>query len=485
MGIERIYFVPHPPIIIEEIGREDCKKVEKTIKAYEHVAKDISEINPDTIIMVSPHGMSFENGISILKAQSLSGNLELFGAPEIKSKKDVNIELTNRIEHILERHDLSNIAVTDEIARSYRKSLKLDHGSIVPFYFIDRYSDLHYNVVYLTPGHDDIFDYYIIGKAIEEAIGEGHRCVMVCSGDLSHALMSSGPYDFHESGPKFDALVKEAIEKKEPSLLLNLASEFIENAAQCGLRSFLMGFGVLDGFSYTSNVLSYEGPFGVGYLTAVLTPVEASNSYIKKYEEERKLRYYDQISRESLYVSLARATIEHYIKTNRKISYEEFESWVLSRPRNKYTKEEIDLFVLELTGKRHGCFVSIHKNGFLRGCMGTIEAVNEDLFDEIIYNAITASNDDPRFDFISEIELPALEISVDVLMPVEAVKDLTHFDVKKYGMIVEKGRRRGLLLPNLDSVNTVQEQYRICLDKAGIYLDDGVKLYRFEVIRYR
>ena len=134
--------------------------------------------------------------------------------------------------------------------------------------------------------------------------------------------------------------------------------------------------------------------------------------------------------------------------------------------------------------RRAGVFVSLHLGGALRGCIGTIEATRENLALEIIHNAISASTRDPRFSPVTGGELDALDISVDVLGEAERVADWSELDPKRYGVIVSSGRRRGLLLPDLDGVDTVEQQVSIALRKAWIDESEPYMLERFEVVRY-
>ena len=167
------------------------------------------------------------------------------------------------------------------------------------------------------------------------------------------------------------------------------------------------------------------------------------------------------------YVSLAKKTIESFI-----IKSEVYEP----------VPEDL---TEEMASKRAGAFVSIHKHGLLRGCIGTIAPTQENLAIEIVSNAIAASTRDPRFHEIEADEIPNLEINVDVLGEPEPIDSPDKLDVKRYGVIVEKGYRRGLLLPDLEGVDTVEYQIAVAMQKAGIEPDEkGVKLYRFEVVRH-
>ena len=180
-----------------------------------------------------------------------------------------------------------------------------------------------------------------------------------------------------------------------------------------------------------------------------------------------------------IYVRLARRSLESCIREGRKISWEEVKDELLAPETDKAAAEE------GLTGRRAGAFVSIHEHGMLRGCIGTIGPVYADLAEEIIQNAISASTRDPRFEPIEEDELKDLEISVDVLGETEDIDSEDQLDVKRYGVIVTKGYKRGLLLPNLDGVDTVAYQLAIAKQTAGLRPDEeGCSLQRFEVVRH-
>lgn len=163
-------------------------------------------------------------------------------------------------------------------------------------------------------------------------------------------------------------------------------------------------------------------------------------------------------------VQLARKTIEAYVTKG-----------TIIRPPEQLTEE---------MRKRAGVFVSLHKFGELRGCIGTIEPVQANVAEEVIANAISAATRDPRFTPVRPEELPDLEISVDVLTEPEPISSLAELDPKIYGVIVESGRRRGLLLPDLEGVDTARQQVDIALRKAWINPNERYKMYRFRVVRY-
>ncbi len=164
------------------------------------------------------------------------------------------------------------------------------------------------------------------------------------------------------------------------------------------------------------------------------------------------------------YVKLARQAIELYVTYSR----------ILPHPKGLPPELAV----------RAACFVSLKKHGLLRGCIGTIEPTQPTLAEEIIHNAISAATRDPRFPPVTPPELPDLSLSVDVLQPPERIEALEQLDPRRYGAIVQSGSQRGLLLPDLEGVDTPETQVMICMEKAGIPFDEMVELYRFEVKRY-
>lgn len=134
--------------------------------------------------------------------------------------------------------------------------------------------------------------------------------------------------------------------------------------------------------------------------------------------------------------------------------------------------------------KRAGAFVCLKKHGHLRGCIGTIEATKNNLAEEIAANAVSAAVEDPRFEPVKPDELKDIKYSVDVLGEAEQIYSMDELDPKVYGVIVESGRRRGLLLPDLEGINTPEEQVDIAMRKAGIGYSEPVNLYRFKVTRH-
>ena len=225
--------------------------------------------------------------------------------------------------------------------------------------------------------------------------------------------------------------------------------------------------GALDGKKIRSKALSHQDVTGVGYGICTFYPEgeDDERHFLEKHLDALKEEAFAQRPREDPYVALARRSLENYIREGKMI------------PVPKDLPEE-------MLKMRAGAFVSIHKHGKLRGCIGTIAPVTRCVAQEIIRNAVSASTQDPRFDPIREDELQWLEIHVDVLGKPEKISSVAELDVKRYGVIVTSGYRRGLLLPDLDGVDTPQQQVSIALQKGGIREDEKYQMERFEVIRH-
>lgn len=438
---------PHPPIIIPDVGREELKKVDKTIKAMKVLVREVKETRPDTVVIISPHGPVFQNGIAVTSAKKLAGSLAQFGVPQVRISAENDQML---VKSVIEEAGEANIPVVEldeERADDYEISLELDHGALVPMYFLQEHISVPF--VHITMGLLSFPDLFTFGKALQEAaLKSNRRVAVIASGDLSHCLQEGAPAGYHPAGKEFDLKLKELLEGYRVDEIINLKAELVNNAAECGLRPIIMALGSLDGYEVKPEILSYEGPFGVGYLVALFRTGE----FVQKKETV------------SPYVKLARQALEKYVKEG-------------------ITPDLSDL--PEKLKEKGGVFVSLKKKGSLRGCIGTIEPTQGSIAEEIVKNVLSAGLSDPRFPPIKEEELPLLDYSVDVLMPPEPVESLEELDPKKYGVIVKSGHKTGLLLPNLEGVDTIEDQISIAREKAGIPPGGKYELYRFEVKRYR
>ena len=312
-------------------------------------------------------------------------------------------------------------------------------------------------------------DHYRLGMYIKKASEELDRnTVFVASGDLSHKLQDYGPYGFDPAGPEYDEKIMDVAGRAVFGEMLAFNEDFLDKAAECGHRSFAIMAGAFDGEKVRAEVFSHQDVTGVGYGICSFYPEgkDEGRHFLKAIAD--KIR--EDAENSDGYVKLARASIEKYIRTGRRL---------------KVPDELPEGLPQALFDERAGAFVSVHKNGMLRGCIGTISPVKDRLLDEIIDNAISATTRDPRFDKVREDELDFLEINVDVLGEAEDIESEDQLDVKRYGVIVSCGGRRGLLLPDLEGVDDVKTQVAIARQKGGISPSEDYKLQRFEVIRHK
>lgn len=460
--------MPHPPIVIKAVGHEEASKAALTAKAMDTVSKQISGLNPDVLVVISPHGPLFSDAIAIRGEEILSGNLADFGAPQIELKKYNDMMLVNTIIEKSEKEGIPVVKFDHKLARRFDASNALDHGILVPLSFLKPY-DFDYKLVAITYGLLSPDELYRFGKVIAESVDALNlSAVVIASGDLSHRLKDSGPYQYDARGPEFDDWIMKAFNNGHLAEIVAADDALCEGAGECGKKSIDIMIGTLDGLEVRSEVLSYEGPFGVGYGVAALTHPEFSegNSRYQEILDALAKQRSDRLASEDAYVSLARKAINTFVESHVKIS----------SPDNALSGE--------LSGPSKGAFVSIKNPGGLRGCIGSTAGTQPTLAAEIISNAINAATQDPRFPEVEPWELENLIITVDILSEGERIPSIQQLNPKKYGVIVESGFRRGLLLPDLEGINTAEEQIKIALNKAGIKENEKYQMFRFTVERH-
>ncbi|MBR5970470.1 MAG: AmmeMemoRadiSam system protein A [Lachnospiraceae bacterium] len=453
--------VPHPPLIVPAVGKGEEHIVDETIRSYEEAAEFVAALQPETIVLSTPHSILYADYFHISPGMGATGSFAQFRAPEEKFNADYDTDFVTALCSLADERDFP--AGTEG-----ERNRNLDHGTMVPLYFINKVYP-SYRLVRIGLSGLSHADHLRFGQMIAQVAKElDRRVVYVASGDLSHRLQPDGPYGFDSHGSVYDDRIMDVMGRAAFDELMDFESDLCEKAAECGHRSFCMMAGALDGLALETNRLSHQDITGVGYgiCTYRVTGEDAARRMLAKWEERKAAERKKQREAEDAYVRLARQSLTAYVTKGEQISL------------------PADL-PEEMLKQQAGAFVSLHKEGQLRGCIGTIGPVQENVALEIIENAISASTRDPRFSPVRPEEVDALEISVDVLGETEEIASPDELDVKRYGVIVTKGRKRGLLLPNLDGVDTVEEQLSIAKRKAGLSGDEeGCTLERFEVIRH-
>ena len=345
---------------------------------------------------------------------------------------------------------LGDVEVDTELATeilSMCKKLKEDirahnyeHAIEVQLPFL-QYFKPDVKIVPIVLGYSSVEDYKDIGKGIAAALKKtGREAVIMVSSDMNH-------YEPQHVTKDKDSQAIEAVLDLDEDELISRVRE--NNITMCGVAPAMSMITAVKELGASRGELVMYRTSGdttgdldavVGYAGVIITAM-------------------------SQLVKLAKDTVDTYITKGKII-------------------EPPEILTPEMKNKA-GVFVSIHKKGALRGCIGTFEPSEENIAREIIINAISSATRDPRFPAIDPEELDQLDYSVDVLTEPEPVEDEDQLDPVKYGVIVESGYHRGLLLPDLEGVDTVGQQIDICRQKAGISSSRPVKLYRFEVKRYK
>ena len=460
MAILAGFMVPHPPMIVPDIGRGSESQITETIRAYEIIADEIASLRPETIIITSPHSIMYGDYFHISPGRCAQGDFAGFRAPNVRFDEEYDTKLVTEICRLADAEDFPAGTLGERDSR-------LDHGTMVPLWFIrNRYKDGR--IIRIGLSGLPLIDHYRLGMIIRDAVSNtGRRAVIVASGDLSHKLQEYGPYGFAPEGPEYDERIMDVMSSAEFGKLFDFDSSFCDNAAECGHRSFVIMAGAFDGMSVRAERLSHEDVTGVGYGICTFYPEQEDEGrhFLDMRMKEIEGTLSAKRSQSDDYVRLARDAVEAYV-------------------RNRETLAVPDGLPDEMLRRQAGTFVSIHEHGALRGCIGTIGPTRDCIAKEIIGNAISASTRDPRFPAIRPEELPWLEISVDVLGEPEDIDSIDELDVKRYGVIVSSGRKRGLLLPDLDGIDTPEQQVEIAMKKGGIHRFEKYKLQRFEVIRH-
>jgi AmmeMemoRadiSam system protein A/AmmeMemoRadiSam system protein B len=450
---------PHPPIMVPEVGREAIAEVRASIDAMRDLTTRIIESGAETVVLVSPHAPLDASAFVAYEDAQLYGDFANFRAPDARVEAPLDEEMLNAISRAATEQGYEVMGI---------HGYDLDHGTAVPLYFLQR-NGWRGRVVALGYSFLSNEDHLRFGSCIKRAADEmGRPVAFVASGDLSHRLKPSAPAGYNPQAYRFDQEVIAALRDSQPERIIGIDQDLRKMAGECGYRSMLVAFGATEKMEHACEVLNYEAPFGVGYLVAQIVnerspETEKQAGRVKTHLEKQEA---EQHGSEEL-TALARRAVETFVRERR----------VIEKPSSEDS-------ILE---QRAACFVSIKtKDGDLRGCTGTIEPLKETLAEELIANAVNSATRDPRFPPVAKNELPHLRYSVDVLSTPEPAK-IEELDPKVYGVIVEdeRGARRGLLLPDLQGVETVSQQVDIAARKAGIAPGTPLNFFRFRVERFR
>ncbi|MBQ8030227.1 MAG: AmmeMemoRadiSam system protein A [Butyrivibrio sp.] len=328
MPIIGAFMVPHPPIMLPEVGKGEERKIQATTDAYRQVAEEIAILKPQTIIISSPHSIMYADYFHISPGKNAKGDMGKFRADQVKFDVEYDTDLVAEICAIadsygMEKDDIKSMEIQGFPAGTMgERDPELDHGTMIPLYYIrEKYKD--FKIVRIGLSGLSLPMHYEMGQIIAEAVARTDvRAVYVASGDLSHKMKDDGPYGFVKEGPEYDEKIMEVMGSGQFDRLLDFDEVFCEKAAECGHRSFVMMAGALDGLSVTAKKLSHEATFGVGYgiCTFEVCGPDDDRHFLEKWRDKKKAQLEKRKHDEDPYVRLARYSLESYITMGKRIT---------------------------------------------------------------------------------------------------------------------------------------------------------------------
>jgi aromatic ring-opening dioxygenase LigB subunit len=254
---------PHPPIILPEIGKKDIVMAEKTINAMLSLSLAFAASKPDIVLVISPHAVLLHDRIAIGYGKQYEGDFGTFGHPDISQTFVGNTTLVDDILHQAFQDKIPMEPYTQQDG-----TVPLDHGAMVPLYYFSK-AYHSFDLVLSSFSDFSIQKHFQYGQILKKVIDRSKkRIAVIASGDMSHRLKEDGPYGFHPAGPQFDKTIMTLLQQKNSEKIIHLPSSLVDEAGECGYRSIAILMGILQDIDFTPQILSYEGPWGIGYLVA-------------------------------------------------------------------------------------------------------------------------------------------------------------------------------------------------------------------------
>lgn len=459
MALLASYILPHCPVAIPEVGRGQERALPKTEEGFEKVAKEIASLHPDTIVIASPHAESYSDYFQIADGEMATGSLQEYGAPQIRFRLHYDDAL---------RKAIAQLASARQFPAGFDSCEKpsLDHGTMVPLYFINREYQ-NYKIVRLGLSGLPLYFHYKMGVIIADAAKKvGERVVFIASGDMSHCLSKDGIYGYRSEGARYEELLSKSLKSANFGDLLRMDRRLITCAKECGHRAFSMLAGTLDRKAIQVTFYSHEAPFGIGYGIYGYTILgdDGSRAFGELYQSKILFSIQEKKERSGPCVKLAYLTLDQFLN------------------RTEAKKAEIPLFMVE---NQKGVVVSIYEFGTLRARYGTIFPSESNLAQEIIQNTVKAAKDDSFFDPIDAKEFPYLDVQVDEVSLVEPIANARQLDVEKYGVYVKSKTKSGFALPGDPLITSEEKQIRDAKRDARISHGEKTNLFRFVITPHK
>ncbi len=249
--------VPHPPILIPQIGKENLKRLAKTQTAYRKLAFKLAKSKPEVVIIISPHGIIQASAFTMNLNPEFTANFEEFGNFSEKLKIRGDVGLAHKIREKLETKTSLQLI----------SKFELDHGTAVPLFLLTQKQLPNIKIIPIYYSELSLKEHFEFGKLLKHELQfNNENIAVIASGDLSHSLTKDSPATYSPKGMQFDHQLIKLLEKNKSRDILNLNPKLITAAQECGLKSITILLGILDGIKNKPELLSYEFPFGVGYL---------------------------------------------------------------------------------------------------------------------------------------------------------------------------------------------------------------------------
>jgi len=243
MYLKGIGIACHPPVLIPEIGGGREHEAEKTLRGLRDLSLKVAEVKPEVIVCITPHGNVFRDGVAVIYEQHLKGDFKQFGNDRYSFEKDCDMGLLDELNTSFAKHQCHTIFLNQKVAAEYRINLDIDHGVLVPLYFIEKYYK-NYQIVHITIGELSLIELYEMGTVIREAIeAHGKEAMILVSADLSHCLKDEGPYAFNPMGALFDENIIKGIEKKNYYSIFNHPAAGLSTSRSMWITSHHHGIG--------------------------------------------------------------------------------------------------------------------------------------------------------------------------------------------------------------------------------------------------
>ena len=440
--------MPHAPVLVPGVGGDRIADVAATVRAMATVAQRAVATQPETLVLVSPHSPRRPGAFGLWRTPQLRGSLARFGSPDDRVDLPLDRTFADKLETEAAHRGVRIWHIADK---------SLDHGAVVPLCYLVAAGWKGPTVILSLnyPGESGLEE---LGQAISAAAQERHRrTAIIASGDMSHRLTPEAPSGFHPDGRRFDEALIALLRQGAYREIAQIDSALEEAAAEDAADSARIAVTAAGYRTEGHEVLSYEGPFGVGYGVAVLFESEGLQPAVPApaKPDEKILSHCADLP------VVARRAVEAALGMAPKTP--PFQA------------------AGELTG-RHGVFVTLRTaKGKLRGCIGSLAPTEKDLAEETWRLAVAAASHDYRFQPVVAAELPQMHFSVTVLGELEPVPSPDELNPAVYGVVVTAADgRKGVLLPDIEGIDSVTEQIAIARDKAGIGSDEPVELQRFK-----